>query len=195
MTYSHMKHKTNHFYLSLLYFYIFWLKLRLYAVVAEWLRRQTRNLLGSARAGSNPADCEMLFWHLFPKYITDWSLDAWRRHWALTVCNFIWYNVCVNGNWFNTHCDYEIYFKLSSIIKNLAQDNLPWVTIDFYANYLYDNWILLFASRYLPHLKGWITCVSVWLIFGLKNSIKNKNDIKKVYTWRIRVSIPVPLTC
>ena len=27
------------------------------AVVAEWLRRQTRNLLGSARAGSNPADC------------------------------------------------------------------------------------------------------------------------------------------
>ena len=25
-------------------------------VVAEWLRRQTRNLLGSARAGSNPAD-------------------------------------------------------------------------------------------------------------------------------------------
>ena len=27
--------------------------------MAEWLRRQTRNLLGSARAGSNPADCEM----------------------------------------------------------------------------------------------------------------------------------------
>ena len=25
-------------------------------VVAEWLRRQTRNLLGSARAGSNPAN-------------------------------------------------------------------------------------------------------------------------------------------
>ena len=28
-------------------------------VVAEWLRRQTRNLLGSARAGSNPADDEV----------------------------------------------------------------------------------------------------------------------------------------
>ena len=26
--------------------------------MAEWLRRQTRNLLGSARAGSNPADDE-----------------------------------------------------------------------------------------------------------------------------------------
>ena len=31
------------------------------AVVAEWLRRLTRNQLGSARAGSNPADCEFLF--------------------------------------------------------------------------------------------------------------------------------------
>ena len=27
------------------------------AVMSEWLRRQTRNLLGSARAGSNPAGC------------------------------------------------------------------------------------------------------------------------------------------
>ena len=27
-------------------------------VVAEWLRRQTRNLLGSSRAGSNPADSD-----------------------------------------------------------------------------------------------------------------------------------------
>ena len=32
-----------------------------YAVMAEWLRRQTRNLLGSARAGSNPADCARWF--------------------------------------------------------------------------------------------------------------------------------------
>ena len=31
--------------------------LRYEAVVAEWLRRWTRNPLGSARAGSNPADC------------------------------------------------------------------------------------------------------------------------------------------
>ena len=28
--------------------------------MAEWLRRLTRNQLGSARAGSNPADCENL---------------------------------------------------------------------------------------------------------------------------------------
>ena len=27
------------------------------AVMSEWLRRLTRNQLGSARAGSNPADC------------------------------------------------------------------------------------------------------------------------------------------
>ena len=27
------------------------------AVVAEWLRRLTRNQMGSSRAGSNPADC------------------------------------------------------------------------------------------------------------------------------------------
>ena len=31
------------------------------AVVAEWLRRLTRNQMGSARAGSNPADCEFFF--------------------------------------------------------------------------------------------------------------------------------------
>ena len=30
-------------------------------VVAEWLRRWTRNPLGSPRAGSNPADYEELF--------------------------------------------------------------------------------------------------------------------------------------
>ena len=34
-------------------------------VVAEWLRRWTRNPLGSPRAGSNPADYEILsFWIL-----------------------------------------------------------------------------------------------------------------------------------
>ena len=30
-------------------------------VVAEWLRRWTRNPLGSSRAGSNPADYEIFF--------------------------------------------------------------------------------------------------------------------------------------
>ena len=31
------------------------------AVVAEWLRRLTRNQLGSARTGSNPVHCGILF--------------------------------------------------------------------------------------------------------------------------------------
>ena len=36
--------------------------IRLYtAVVAEWLRRLTRNQIPSGSAGSNPADCERFF--------------------------------------------------------------------------------------------------------------------------------------
>lgn len=31
--------------------------------MAEWLRRQTRNLLGFARAGSNPAGDDFLYRH------------------------------------------------------------------------------------------------------------------------------------
>ena len=30
-------------------------------VMAEWLRRQTRNLVGSAHVGSNPADVDFFF--------------------------------------------------------------------------------------------------------------------------------------
>ncbi len=37
------------------------------AVVAEWLRRLTRNQLGSARAGSNPADCVTFLLHISPQ--------------------------------------------------------------------------------------------------------------------------------
>ena len=48
-------------------------------VVAEWLRRWTRNPLGSPRAGSNPADNELIF-SLFCHLITwvtycDWFLS------------------------------------------------------------------------------------------------------------------------
>ena len=39
-----------------------WQSLPRYAVVAEWLRRQTRNLMGSPRAGSNPAGCVQFLW-------------------------------------------------------------------------------------------------------------------------------------
>ena len=66
-------------------------------VVAEWLRRQTRNLLGSARAGSNPADYAFfsiqdftLLFSLFlasafqPSYGTDLRL---MYHLAIPVLN------------------------------------------------------------------------------------------------------------
>ena len=37
------------------------------AAMAEWLRRLTRNQVGSSRAGSNPAgcDCQVLKWQIF----------------------------------------------------------------------------------------------------------------------------------
>ena len=34
---------------------------RTLGILAEWLRRQTRNLVGSALVGSNPADVDQLF--------------------------------------------------------------------------------------------------------------------------------------
>ena len=52
MSWEDLKWKSNHTK------YTCYLRTRiLKAVVAEWLRRWTRNPLGSARAGSNPADC------------------------------------------------------------------------------------------------------------------------------------------
>ena len=42
-------------------------------VVAEWLRRWTRNPLGSARAGSNPADYVFLF-----RFLSRNSTDLYR---------------------------------------------------------------------------------------------------------------------
>ena len=41
------------------------------ALMAEWLRRWTRNPMGSARAGSNPAQCEYqsLFFFLLPNFL------------------------------------------------------------------------------------------------------------------------------
>ena len=41
------------------------------ALMAEWLRRWTRNPMGSARAGSNPAQCEcqpFFFFSFFPTF-------------------------------------------------------------------------------------------------------------------------------
>ena len=38
------------------------------AVVAEWLRRLTRNQIPSGSAGSNPADCELSFAKLDGKF-------------------------------------------------------------------------------------------------------------------------------
>ena len=57
------------------------------AVVAEWLRRWTRNPLGSARAGSNPADC-VHFFHTWiqgqPPYSSAEQLE--RCLWI--ICSF-----------------------------------------------------------------------------------------------------------
>ncbi len=36
--------------------------------MAEWLRRQTRNLLGFSRAGSNPADYETVRTYVMPAH-------------------------------------------------------------------------------------------------------------------------------
>ena len=53
------------------------------AVVAEWLRRWTRNPLGSARAGSNPADCAC-FALSDPVYVSNTCADFRGIH-PLTV--------------------------------------------------------------------------------------------------------------
>ena len=37
------------------------------AVVAEWLRRLTRNQIPSGSAGSNPADCENFYFRIYKK--------------------------------------------------------------------------------------------------------------------------------
>ena len=54
----------------------------MYGILAEWLRRKIRNLLGSARAGSNPADVVFFF---------RWSESAEIELAAVLVC---FYNMC-----------------------------------------------------------------------------------------------------
>ena len=54
-------------------------------VVAEWLRRQTRNLLGSPRAGSNLADYDWHFFSLFLFKIILVQKDKWRKSLLLVV--------------------------------------------------------------------------------------------------------------
>ena len=49
------------------------------AVVAEWLRRLTRNQMGYARAGSNPAACGIFFeikFEIFKKTMTGLTKKA-----------------------------------------------------------------------------------------------------------------------
>ena len=41
------------------------------AVVAEWLRRLTRNQIPSGSAGSSPADCEEIFLKIYIYIIID----------------------------------------------------------------------------------------------------------------------------
>ena len=49
--------------------------------MAEWLRRWTRNPLGSARAGSNPADCATFTDHMLDLL---WSTCDWSCLWVLS---------------------------------------------------------------------------------------------------------------
>ena len=50
--------------------------------MAEWLRRQTRNLVGSALVGSNPADVAQLFFDFaFGRAVLRMLVhDPFRRH-------------------------------------------------------------------------------------------------------------------
>ena len=48
------------------------------AIVAEWLRRWTRNPLGFPRAGSNPANCEDFFENVAHNYIQCLT-GMWKR--------------------------------------------------------------------------------------------------------------------
>ena len=71
------------------------------AVVAEWLRRQTRNLLGSARAGSNPADCATVlsdptFGHPTYKSPSEVTFAGWRDT-ALEGLSFLVTNMAQNA--------------------------------------------------------------------------------------------------
>ena len=56
-----------------------------YAVVAEWLRRWTRNPLGSARTGSNPVGSELFYDNsspslsIYPKHLLPVSHRIYKR--------------------------------------------------------------------------------------------------------------------
>jgi hypothetical protein len=55
------------------------------AVVAEWLRRLTRNQIPSGSAGSNPADCEIFtqFWRF---------LESWLLFCPPLSCQHRWFS-------------------------------------------------------------------------------------------------------
>ena len=44
--------------------------------MAEWLRRWTRNPMGSPRAGSNPAHCDFVFISMFFLFMRIFSLQS-----------------------------------------------------------------------------------------------------------------------
>ena len=48
-------------------------------VVAEWLRRWTRNPLGSSRAGSNPADNEYFYVNYLPSNVFTIEKRRWKQ--------------------------------------------------------------------------------------------------------------------
>ena len=59
------------------------------AVVAEWLRRLTRNQFPSGSAGSNPADCDNKFWIWWKKILETGGIDPPTSH-MLSERSTIW---------------------------------------------------------------------------------------------------------
>ena len=56
--------------------------------MAEWLRRQIRNLVGSARVGSNPIAVELYKYHVtcvYTRDVTQIYKYAWLAEWSKAV--------------------------------------------------------------------------------------------------------------
>ena len=75
------------------------------AVLAEWLRRLTRNQIPSGSAGSNPADCENFYFRIYQKndalyncsltFHQSYRLTFLNNHVSLTiicVCQHRWFS-------------------------------------------------------------------------------------------------------
>ena len=99
------------------------------AVVAEWLRRLTRNQIPSGSVGSSPTDCDISFklhfnyWVIIKKITTFVTLDRTGDHYIrllilfpIIVMTLDWTIICpsiilLKGAWFDSH---EPYRKITT---------------------------------------------------------------------------------